>query len=42
VLRAARFKTNLSGFDIAKETTNEIDKIKDSGELQYLTGERFG
>ena len=41
VLRAARFKTNLSGFDIAKETTNEIDKIKDSGELQYLTGERI-
>ena len=41
VLRAARFKTNLRGFEIAKETTYEIDKIKDSGELEYLTGERI-
>ena len=41
VLRAARFKTNLSGFDIAKETIYEIDKIKNSGELDYLTGERI-
>jgi tRNA nucleotidyltransferase (CCA-adding enzyme) len=41
VLRAARFKTNLRGFDIAKETISEIDKIKDSGELDYLTGERI-
>jgi len=41
VLRAARFKTNLSGFDISKETIYEIDKIKDSGELEYLTGERI-
>ena len=41
VLRAARFKTNLRGFDIAKETISEIVKIKDSGELDYLTGERI-
>ena len=41
VLRIARFKTNLISFVIAGETVKEIDKIKQSGELDYLTGERI-
>ncbi len=41
VLRIARFKTNLKNFQIARETINEIKNIKESGELDYLTGERI-
>jgi tRNA nucleotidyltransferase (CCA-adding enzyme) len=41
VLRIARFKSDLDGFEITKETLIKIDDIKKSGELNYLTGERI-
>jgi len=41
VLRAARFKTNLPGFVIVPETKDKIKEIINSGELNYLTGERM-
>ena len=40
VLRLARFKTYLKEFNIVSETMDKIKEIKDSGELEYLTGER--
>ncbi len=40
VLRLARFKTNLVGFNIVSETMDKVREIRDSGELEYLTGER--
>ena len=40
VLRLARFKTYLKKFNIVPETIDKIREIKDSGELEYLTGER--
>ena len=40
VLRLARFKTYLKKFNIVPETMDKIREIKDSGELEYLTGER--
>ncbi len=41
VLRVARFKSDLDEFDITKETLSKINDIKESGELNYLTGERI-
>jgi tRNA nucleotidyltransferase (CCA-adding enzyme) len=41
VLRIARFKSDLDGFEITSETLIKIDDIKKSGELNYLTGERI-
>ena len=41
VLRVARFKANLDGFEIVEETKNKIKMIIGSGELKYLTGERI-
>ena len=41
VLRIARFKSDLDGFEITRETLIKIDDIKKSGELNYLTGERI-
>jgi tRNA nucleotidyltransferase (CCA-adding enzyme) len=40
VLRAARFSAQLSGFKIHSSTKQEIEKIIQSGELDYLTPER--
>jgi tRNA nucleotidyltransferase (CCA-adding enzyme) len=41
VLRIARFKSDLDNFEITKETLVKINDIKESGELNYLTGERI-
>ena len=41
VLRIARFKSDLDNFEITKETLIKINDIKESGELNYLTGERI-
>lgn len=40
VLRVARFKCNLPGFNIDEGTIRKIIEIKISGELDFLTGER--
>tara|TARA_B100001063_G_scaffold123836_1_gene115533 strand:- start:1095 stop:2147 length:1053 start_codon:yes stop_codon:yes gene_type:complete len=41
VLRIARFKSDLDDFEITKETLIKVNDIKESGELNYLTGERI-
>lgn len=41
VLRIARFKSDLEGFEITRETLIKINDIKKSDELNYLTGERI-
>ena len=41
VLRIARFKSDLDGFEITRETLIKIDDIKKSEELNYITGERI-
>ncbi len=41
VLRVLRFKANLSNFEIVPETNKKINEIINSGELEYLTGERI-
>jgi len=41
VLRVLRFKTSLPDFEIVSETNDKINEIINSGELDYLTGERI-
>lgn len=41
VLRLARFQVKFPEFTIAPETINMVREIVDSGELEYLTGERI-
>ena len=41
VLRIARFKANLQNFEVDPKTMDKVREVINSGELEYLTGERI-